>query len=97
MRLRKAQLLNKKYFVGDGYGLIASNKRWMCASSHHLLERENMAENKCKKLCDTNGACNFISSTNDLKCRLFSSCIERTDTTEQGSIFKRLTGNQNFE
>ena len=85
-----------KIFAGDGYSVIAANQLWMCNAKHLILEDPNIAEKRCKKLCNTNGACNFVFSTNDLGCRLFSSCIGRTDTTEPGSIFKKLIGNQRF-
>ena len=82
-----------KIFAGDGYSLVSGNQLWMCTAEHQILANPNKAEKQCKQMCDENGACNFVFTTRDLGCRLFSSCTERTDTTEPGSIFKKLIGN----
>ena len=80
-------------FEGDGYSLMAANELSMCNAEHQILETPNKAEKLCKQMCNGNGACDFVFTTRDLGCRLFSSCTERTDTTEPGSIFKKLIGN----
>ena len=74
--------------------MIAAKQTWTCNAQHQIFSNPNKAEKQCKHLCNLNGACKFVFSTTDLGCRLFSSCLERTDTTESGSIFKKVIGNQ---
>ena len=75
---------------------MTANQLWMCNAEHQILANPNKAERQCKQMCDENGACNFVFTTRDLECRLFSSCTGMTATTEAGSIFKKLIGNQRF-
>ena len=88
--------MSVQIFAGDGYSVMAANQLWMCNAEHQILENPNKAERQCKQMCDENGACNFVFTTRDLGCRLFSSCTGRTETTEAGSIFKKLIGNHRF-